>query len=1297
MTASGIDAKPGEIRSAIILNVAGEDVLEISNHFTYAPERTLATGNIVPAEDSSDPETLLLKLEQYCSPRKSEVYESYKFWTSPLLTPIDHFVADLRTKAKSCNFGESTDRMIRDKIMFSITDTILKARLMREQEDLPLHRLINICRAYEITLGQVRDMCSSAGPTPLSVNKLHSGGGSYNNSKSKTLQTSMESNKWSGGMKECKFCDTRHVLRKEDCPAWGKTCLYCKRQNHFASKCLKKTRSRIHVVEGETTTGNCCDGHEPHDNLYWIGCIKSDTNQQRQQLCAIMKILNNNVKFQLDSGAEVNTICLRHVNSSLVTATQRKLVTWNGAPVSPVGETKLKVTNPVTDESRDVLFVVVPDNLSNLLGLSAIKDMNLITVNDGTFTVASVGVNNIPDQFPGVFGSSIGKLCGIVRLHTTEDCIPQILPARRIPFAIHDEVRAELDRLVNLNILAPVDEPTDWVNQMAVVRKRNGTLRLCVDPRPLNTVLKREHYLLPTLEDSLDKFAHAGVFSKLDVASAYWHLELDESSSLLTTMITPFGRYRWLRLPFGLCVSSEIFQRRLIQALEGLHGVICVADDIVVTGKTVTDHDANLSALLTRCQDRGIRLNRDKMNLNCEQITFLGHVITRDGILPDPAKIEAISAMPSPRDVHDVRRFCGMVQYLAKFVPDLAAAADPLRALTRKDTPWSWSDERETAFKVIKAKVSEASLLCHYDPRKELTLQTDASQNGLGVALLQDGVPVAYASRVLTPTEQRYAQIEKECLSVVYGLERFDQYTYGRMINVQNDHKPLETIVKRPLNAIPKRLQAMMMRLNRYDLNLVYKPGSQVILADTLSRAYSTSNDDQTSSDISEFINTLGYLPITDKRLDEIRQATDTDETFKRLCDTIRHGWPNSQADLHPSLQPYFPIRDCLSVSDDIIVKGECLVIPPALRQDVKRRLHSAHLGKDSMLRRAREIIYWPGMKQEIIQLAQSCDICQDMARRNQKEPLIQHEKGDRPWQKIAADLFSIQGRNYMVTVDYLTNFFEIDYLPTLSTGTIIMKLKAHLARYGIPEVLISDNAQFSSAEFSRFTNEWGINHFTSSPGYKRSNGKAESAVKIAKTLMKKVQRDRTDPYSALLEQRNTPIQGLNHSPAQMMLGRRTRTLLPTQPKLLKPSENQVPFAAIHKKAAMTKQCHDRSAKHLQPLQVGDSVRFDKFSSTHRNAKWEEGTVTDTCETAPRSYKIQGPSGITYRRNRVHMQPSNSEPHEVDDSGLVEATETLTEEQEEPSTLAHAERQPSPRTSSRTRRPPTHLNDFVTY
>ena len=310
-------------------------------------------------------------------------------------------------------------------------------------------------------------------------------------------------------------------------------------------------------------------------------------------------------------------------------------------------------------------------------------------------------------------------------------------------------------------------------------------------------MIQRETYPLPTIVDLLPELVNARVFSKVDLSNGYWYCELDEASSLLTTFVTPYSRYRWLRLPFGTKVSSEIFQRKLNERFEGLDGVVRVADDILIFGISDADHDEDLRNLLLRCREHTIKLNKDKCVFKTAELDFLGHVVTNNDLKPDQKKVETILQMPNPTDVEAVRRIQGMNTYLAKFLPQLSSVMEPVRRLTRQDCEWELAQEQETSMAKLKKLVISVPLLAYYDPSKELVIQCDASSTGLGSTLMQEGKPIAYASRAFSTTEVGYAQIEKECLTVVFSLERVHQHTFGRKTIVNTDSKPMETIVKK--------------------------------------------------------------------------------------------------------------------------------------------------------------------------------------------------------------------------------------------------------------------------------------------------------------------------------------------------------------------------------------------------------------------------------------------------------------------------------------------------------------------
>ena len=627
----------------------------------------------------------------------------------------------------------------------------------------------------------------------------------------------------------------------------------------------------------------------------------------------------------------------------------------------------------------------------------------------------------------------------------------------------------------------------------------------------------------------------------------------------------------------------------------------------------------------------------------------MGHLLTQQGVKPDPSKVEAILKMDKPEDVKGVQRLVGVVNYLAKFLPNLADVCKPLRDLTCKDIEWNWSHEHDAAFNALKEAVTTTPVLKYFNPAQEVTLQCDASQTGLGAVIMQEGQPVAYASRALTVTEQNYAQIEKELLAIVFGMERFHHYTYGRHVDVESDHKPLEAINTKPLIAAPKRLQRMLLRLQRYDITITYKPGKDMHLADTLSRAFLKESQHQkpedhevmqvekrseTERDV-ESINMLDYLPITSTKLEEIKRATEDDPTMQVLKKTIQNGWPEDRKKIPKEIVPYFSTRDELTEQGGIIFKGTRCVIPISLRAEILNRIHRSHIGTQGCLRRARESVFWPGITKQIKDHIERCEICRSFEVAQQKETLQPHDVPDRPWSRVAADLLDLDDVDYLVTVDYYSNFWEVDHLQKTTSSHVIKKLKQHFARHGIPDTMVSDNGpQFASEEFRNFSNEWEFEHVTSSPGYPQSNGMAESAVKTVKRILKKAKEAGTDPLLAVLDHRNTPSPGLDSSPVQRLMSRRTKTLLPTHAKLLQPQlEEHVSEKIQHNKHKQAQQ-YNKSAKDLPRLAEGDMVRIQPIRK--QKQPWLKATVKT--ELPNRSYEVLTEKGGILRRNRRHLR-----------------------------------------------------------
>ena len=830
-----ITSQDAQYQKALFLCTIGQGALEIFNAFRYN------TG-----EDPEKVDTIIAKFDEYFTGEVNETYERFKFnqRNQEVGESFDAYLIALRNMAETCNFctcPRMTYSLLRDRIVLGIKNGDARKRLLQERK-LDLMKCIDICRTSESATTQLQAIGASE-----KVEEVHWVNQSRraNGKRSDPPEPSSDKKTTQSRKLKCKFCLQTHVLKKELCPAWGKRCNACGKMNHWKGSVVCETKGKVHLVNQD------CGSSDSDSDVASVKTLTAFVNgvasRKDKPIYCEMNINSSPVKLQIDCGATVSIIPRSCIGNSEIQPSNISLEMWNKAQMKAIGTCKLLLENPKTSQKYMVKFVVVEAELTPLLSRKAAEKMKLITVNYDKFeSINGVveGQQDVLKAFPDVFNGDIGTLPGSVRLTIKPDAEPVLRPPKRLPVELRDPVKQELDRLVGVGVLAPVDEPTDWVNQMAIATKRDGSLRICIDPRSLNLALKREHYQLPVLDDILPDLSKAKVFSKVDLSHGYWHCTLEEESSLLTTFSTPFGRYRWRRLPFGLSVSSEIFQKWLHQALEGLVGVACIADDILIYGigdtieDATQDHDRNLTSLFRRCEEKSIRLNKEKVTLRVKQLDFMGHQLTAEGLKPDPSKVEAILKLQTPKTKEDIERLNGTVNYLAKFLPKLSQVMEPLRRLTQKGVEWYWGDAEDKAFNEVKQLVTQAPILAYYSPDKELVVQCDASSLGIGAALMQEGRPLAYASRALTDPETRYATIEKEMLAIVFALEKWHHFAFGRRIIIRSDHKPLEAITKKPLDRAPKRLQGMLLKSLAYDIEVQYSPGHTQHLADIMSRSY---------------------------------------------------------------------------------------------------------------------------------------------------------------------------------------------------------------------------------------------------------------------------------------------------------------------------------------------------------------------------------------------------------------------------------------------------------------------------
>ena len=330
----------------------------------------------------------------------------------------------------------------------------------------------------------------------------------------------------------------------------------------------------------------------------------------------------------------------------------------------------------------------------------------------------------------------IGRLKQKHSIKLKPECEPVIHPARRVSYRLQEQFEKTLSDMERNEIITKVTEPTEWVNPIVTVRKPSGALRICLDPLELNKAIRREHYSIPSLGEIVAKLHGAQYFSTLDATSGFLQIPLEDASSYVATFATPSGRYRFLRLPFGIKSAPEVFHRTIVEMFHDIEGVETYIDDILIYAPTEEEHDRRLRAVLQRCRDANLSLNKDKCVIKTQELKYLGHIISPDGVKADPAKVAAIVDMPVPESKEDVRRFIGMINYLSKYCPNLSSIAAPLRDLMKKDVVWSWDSNHQQAWLAVKGLIKANVELKLFDPTKPVVVTVDASQRGIGAALL---------------------------------------------------------------------------------------------------------------------------------------------------------------------------------------------------------------------------------------------------------------------------------------------------------------------------------------------------------------------------------------------------------------------------------------------------------------------------------------------------------------------------------------------------------------------------------
>ena len=1241
-----------------LLHTVGMDVQEI---YDDLPDPAATA----PANDDAY-KTAVRKLNAYFHHEPNPTFERHIFrQMSPESgEPSSQFAARLRSQAAVCNFGtdDLIDQHIRDQIVATTKDSQLQRQLLAETK-LTLSRTLEMYRLHEAAKTQSSVMSGQTGD----FGKIHATSSSI-----------------------CSRCNrSGHTGDSLSCPARGRRCSKCQKKGHFAVCCRSSNVSKTSTGAAKTNSGARGPRQRPRENggfsaarggrAHEIGdrdCNPEERDDgfsgREYDMChnvfelnskctrsivVDVKIEGHPLTMEVDTGANVSIVPKNVWDQSWsdvqLSKSPVQLRTFTGEPLTVIGEALVNVQ--YENQEIQEKLIVVENGANPLLGRNWLQGG--IRLDWPNLFVHKLSEPSILDEFPSVFAQGLGTIQGHeAEIHVKDDAKPKCFPSRPLPYAMKSQVDVELDRLLKEGIIEPVDH-AEWASPVVVVRKKNGSIRLCGDFKvSVNPHIEANEYPIPNPTDLLASISGATVFSKLDLSQAYAQLPLSKQSQKYCVISTHRGLFACTRLPFGIASAPSIWQRTIEKVLAGLDGVLVYFDDILVCGATKAEHDLHLRQVLLRFQEAGLRLGRPKCELYQSQVRYLGYVVSSAGLHPDAEKVVAITKAATPTDVSSLQSFLGLVNFYSRFVPRCSELLHPLNALLQKNVPFHWTNECEKSFSEIKSVLASPVVLLHYDPVKPAIVECDASPYGLGACLLQPGPdgnlrPVCYVSRSLTAPEKNYSHIEKEALAIVFATKRLHQYLYGRHFTLRTDHKPLVKIFGES-SGLPSvtaaRLQRWAVILSAYSYTVEYIKGSHNVIADCLSRLpvrLSAAAEQATIHAIDESTcDPCMELPVS---ASDVAKASAEDPILQRVMYCLMHGWPH---DVNSELMPFYRIRNELSVEAKCVLWGNRVIIPEVFRQTLLKELHSDHLGVSRMKSIARSYFWWPKLDAEISELSALCHTCQSSSRLPAKEEVHHWIYPNRPGERIHIDFAELNGSHYLLVVDAYSKWPDVFPMGSnTTTKRTVQCLLSYISTCGIPEVLVSDNGpQFTSQEFGTFCKANGIRHKKTPPYHPASNGQIERLVQELKKFLKRFPDPAIAVAKFLFSYRNTPHSITQVCPSQLMF----KFLPNTRFTFLQPQ-----FGADMRAR------QEHPAKPSRAFEPGDNV----YVLNHRDqsrSKWIRGTILE--RMGPLTYTVRVDSRIRH----LHIEHlRRASPEESSSTVDVSSTDNLRVEKPRPSPI----------------------------
>jgi RNase H-like domain found in reverse transcriptase/Reverse transcriptase (RNA-dependent DNA polymerase)/Integrase zinc binding domain/Integrase core domain len=1210
---------------------------------TYSILKSLVAPAIPSVKTYNEIKTIL---SAHFQPTVNEIAETLKFNRRYQHhgETISEYTIELRSLARSCNFGTSLNRQLRDRLVSGVIDKNLQNALLSEgnaltfdsacQKALNLElvaaeqqQMVKVEKVDRIEIQQKRYVRGSSGARPQHSPKQRPPGKQIFN---------------------CYNCGGSHAVNA--CPAYNQLCSKCQGWNHFSKMCrTRKFRKNVNFLEVEENSASeeSEEGAGGLDlNQLVIGKIEKKLDLELNDP-VFLDILIENVAIQMevDTGAcltviSENDYCENFKSIPMNFSNTNCLQVISGKTVRILGHVPVLVD--FNGDIHKLWLTVLDANFKPLLGRNWLKILfpkwkQFFICNENCNENLKLGINEVNElDFNEHLSFHVDKHKPITtfkaNLHFNSDLKPIFHKARAPPFKFRDQIEKELTLLCEQGILKPVNF-SEFASPIVCVPKTDGKVRICGDFKAtINKYLHADHYPLPRIDDVLASLAGCSVFCVIDLEGAYQQLEMAADSRKYVTINTHKGLFEFQRLPFGVSTAPAIFQCVMDQILQGIPKTNCYLDDILIGGSTKKECEENLQTVITRLKKFNVRINKNKCQLFKSKVSYLGHQISKEQIEPNSEKVEAILNAPIPKDVAQLQSFLGLINYYHNFLPNVSTILGPLYKLLGKDVNFIWTDTCQESFDNCKKLLLGDNILYPYDPKLPIVVSCDASSYGVGAVLshMVDGVerPVMFVSSTLSPAEKNYSQLDREALAVIFALKKFEKYIFGNPVTIFTDHKPLESLFnfKKGMPSVATaRLQRWMLIVSVYDCRIVYKKGSNLQNADALSRL---PLDKVTGVENIE-INTLETIQNGPVTVERIAKATKDDPILEKVFQYIMYGWPDK---IDPFLKKFFTVKDKLSCEKGCLFFENRVVCPETLKREVVKVLHDGHPGIVRMKLLARSYVWWFGLSKDIEEFCRNCQTCLMNQKHIKDCPNSYWPPTKRPMERVHADLFHFEGKTFLVIVDSFSKWIDVSLLLKADATTVIRRFLDFFSNFGLCKLLVTDNGPpFRSRELTSFMEKKGIKVKHSPEYHPEANGLAERAVQTVKQSLKKFLNTRVgksnlqdDILNFVSFYRRTPTSVTGKSPAEIMFSFIPNNILGLMNDR-SDVESMVPSPEITKVREKIKMNFEKVKENFQnryknglDVNIGDKVWY--FLTYKNFNKWVLATIKN--KISPLVYEI---------------------------------------------------------------------------